>query len=176
MLVLISCLAKFNSEELNGKIAIWRWTLRTPHPRAPPAMKHIRSYSRSKSYFFRFYIFRKFKLLFIKHNFHFETLMWRSTQKRINAGLFIVIMFRECCDSEGDATALKHLNSECNLLSYSKTLSRKAFLFPHVTGSHLLCLGLFQRLTSSSWVKTSLTLKWLRWRRKKKKIQTSKCF
>jgi len=34
----------FNSEELNGKIAIWKRTLRTPPLKAPPAMiKHMQS-------------------------------------------------------------------------------------------------------------------------------------
>lgn len=106
---------------------------------------------------------------------NFETLMWRSTQKRIHAGLFIAIMFRECRESEGDA-ALKHLNSESNLLLYSASLSSKAIFFPHVTGSHLLCSGLSQRSTSFSWVMSvKTTIKMIKMKKKSDTIVSSKC-
>lgn len=82
-------------------------------------------------------------------------------------------MFRECRESEGDA-ALKHLNSESNLLLYSATLSSKAFLFPHVTGSHLLCLGLSQRFTSSSWV-MSVKITIIKMKKIRHYIVSSKC-
>lgn len=87
-------------------------------------------------------------------NGYFETPMRRLKQKSINAGLFIVIML-QCLETEGYA-ALRYLNTEGNLLSYTAFLSNKASLFPHVTGSHLLCLSMFQRSSYGEEGKTHL--------------------
>ncbi len=77
------------------------------------------------------------------NNFYFETTMWKLKQKSTNAGLFIVIML-QCLETEGYA-ALRYLYIEDDLLLFNASLSNKAFSFPHVTGSHLVCLGMFQR-------------------------------